>query len=121
MITLLYIFVGGGLGSVARFGMSKLFSNFTTSDLPLATFFSNIIACTILALIAYYFQGKINQYAWISPFLLIGFCGGFSTFSSFSNESVQLVINGQWQIALLNIFISIFTSFGIIYWIRLKM
>lgn len=117
---LIYIFVGGGLGSLARYGVSQIFEHYFSPQLPIATFVSNIISCIFLAGILFFFQDKINQSTWISPFLLIGFCGGFSTFSTFSNETVQLVMNGQWMWAIANMLISIITAFAIIYWIRVS-
>lgn len=120
MMILIYIFVGGGLGSLARYGVSQIFEHYFSTQLPIATFVSNIVSCIFLAGILFFFQDKINQSTWISPFLLIGFCGGFSTFSTFSNETVQLVMNGQWMWAIANVLISIITAFAIIYWIRVS-
>lgn len=120
MITLGYIFIGGGLGSLARYGISRLIENYFPSQFPIATFLSNIISCILLASILYLFQEKVSQTSWVSPLLLIGFCGGFSTFSTFSNENVQLVINGQWLWAIANILVSVGLAFAAIYWIRVK-
>lgn len=120
MMTLVYIFIGGGLGSLTRYGVSQISNHFFSIQLPIATFISNIVSCIFLASVLFVFQEKVNQSTWINPLLLIGFCGGFSTFSTFSNETVQLVINGQWIWAIANVFISIFTAFAIIYWIRMK-
>lgn len=120
MMTLVYIFVGGGLGSLARFGISKASTQFISTPFPIATFISNIFSCLILGIVLYLFQDKLQQSSWINPLLLIGFCGGFSTFSTFSNETVELVLNGQWSWAIANVFLSIIFACGIIYWIRIR-
>ena len=114
-MTGLLIFIGGGLGSLARYGVSQLSSKFTTLSFPIGTFISNALACIILAFLAYNFIPKNTQNTWIQPLLIIGFCGGFSTFSSFSIETVQLFQLGNTYVALLNILISLVTGFGIIY------
>ncbi len=117
-MTLLYIFIGGGLGSLARYGVSKFSEHYFSIQFPIATFISNMVSCIILGLVIYIFKEKINYQSFISPLLLIGFCGGFSTFSTFSNETVQLVTNGQWFWAIANVLISIVTAFSIIYWLK---
>ena len=120
MLTLVYIFVGGGLGSLARYGVSQLSNHYLDTQFPIATFISNTISCLFLALVLFVFHEKVNQSVWINPLLLIGFCGGFSTFSTFSNETVQLVVNGQWFWAIANVLVSVITAFGIIYWLRVN-
>lgn len=120
MMLLMYIFIGGGLGSLARYGISKFSAVYFSTQFPIATFLSNILACIILGSVLFFFQSKLNQNAWISPLILIGFCGGFSTFSTFSNETVQLLVNGQWFWAIANILISVLSALAIIYWLRVK-
>ena len=80
-----WVFVGGGLGSLARFGIGKATSLIVSTSFPLGTFISNILACIILAVIVYLLPAKlIVEHSWLTPLMVIGFCGGFSTFSSFS-------------------------------------
>ena len=74
----------------------------------------------LLALIVVLFSGKQSEFVWIQPLLLIGFCGGYSTFSTFSNETYDLLTNGQVAIGIANILISVIVGIGLIFLIRSK-
>jgi fluoride exporter len=100
----LWVFIGGGLGAVSRYGISLLTPYFLTSQFPIATFISNTLATAILALTIYQF--KDIKAEWIYPFVIIGFCGGFSTFSTFSNDNFQLAQQGNWIFLIFNVLIS---------------
>ncbi len=121
MIAAAYIFIGGGLGSLARFGVGKLASKILPDGFPWGTLIANMLACSILALIVLMIQQKPSQASWLSPLLIIGFCGGFSTFSSFSNESLDLIQQGSFGLAVANILVSVAFGIGTIYFIRMKM
>ena len=86
-----YVFLGGGLGSVARFGLSKAF---TVTSFPFGTFMANILACLILGLLMGYHAESIlkDQQKLL---LATGFCGGFSTFSTYVAELFDMYQEGQ--------------------------
>ncbi len=119
-ITYLYIFVGGGLGCVARFGLSQFVNHLIKSPFPLGTFLSNMFACILLALFVLSTREFSEGHAWIKPLLIVGFCGGFSTFSAFSYESAQLINQGNLLVAILNIVISISVGVALIYYMRFR-
>ncbi|MDG1333069.1 MAG: CrcB family protein [Crocinitomicaceae bacterium] len=119
-MTYLYVFLGGGLGCLARFSLSQFVNHLIKSPFPFGTFMSNMLACTLLALFVLGAREYSDQNAWIQPLLIVGFCGGFSTFSAFSFESVQLIDQGNILVAALNIVISITVGIALIYFIRSK-
>jgi fluoride exporter len=94
LTTLSLIFLGGGLGSVARY-LTGVYAS-RAGAWPWGTFMANVIGCLLIGL----FYGLANRYQWFTPelrFLLAtGFCGGYTTFSTFAYENLQLLQNQQY-------------------------
>jgi fluoride exporter len=112
-MTWFYIFVGGGLGSLARYGTGQVANTFGSISLPLGTLISNLVACLVLVLTLIGLQEKIQFSNVFYPLLIVGFCGGYSTFSTFSNETAQLFVKGHYTIAILNLLVSLGAGIGI--------
>lgn len=112
---LLFVFIGGGLGSIVRFGISMLLMNFSKPIFPFATLFSNLLSCAILGLTVFIAGDKLHTEMPLRLLIITGFCGGFSTFSAFSYETVELMKGGNMFYAVINVLISVAACIGIIY------
>ena len=105
MLNYLLVFVGGGLGSICRYGIGELLRK-QDYNFPLATFLANVISCIILgALVGYALKQGMESHH--KSLLMVGFCGGFSTFSTFTNETYQLFLTGHSTTALLYVGLSL--------------
>ncbi len=107
MKSIFLVFFGGGLGSVVRFSLSKWVNALHSHNFPWGTLVVNVVACFALGLII----GLADHKQMISPsarlFWTMGFCGGFSTFSTFSNETLSLLQSGLTASLLLYITFSL--------------
>ncbi|QNF31199.1 fluoride efflux transporter CrcB (plasmid) [Adhaeribacter swui] len=92
---LLIVFMGGGLGSIARYLVNKWVGGTLTSVYPYGTFLVNIIGCFLIGFLIFFTQRAGASTIFWRLFLVTGFCGGFTTFSSFTFENVELIGNQQ--------------------------
>jgi CrcB protein len=112
---LVAVFIGGGLGSLVRFGISMLMMQYYRTVFPLATLLSNVFSCIIFGLAIYMLGEKLNTEMSLRLLIITGFCGGFSTFSAFSYETVELIKTGNMMYAVVNILVSVSACIGILY------
>jgi len=91
---IILVFVGGGVGSTLRFLLGRWVNALHGHHFPFGTLSVNIVACLLLGFVV----GIADHRELISPaarlFWTVGFCGGFSTFSTFSAETLILIQNG---------------------------
>jgi CrcB protein len=95
MKSILFIATGSGLGGVLRYSVHLLVQRFYPSAFPVATLVVNIVGCFLIGI----FFSLAQKAGTLSPdaklFLVTGFCGGFTTFSAFSLDSISLFKSGQ--------------------------
>jgi CrcB protein len=111
----LLVFLGGGVGSVSRFWLSRVIFTELEPLFPLGTFTVNIVGCFLIGI----FMGLILRHQ-LNPYwgllLTTGFCGGFTTFSTFMYENNLLVKNTDFYLAfsytLLSLLIGFAATFG---------
>ena len=115
MNTYIAVFIGGGFGSISRYGISKLVtSNFQNIN-PEGTLIANIISTTILGITLFFFADKNLISSPIKALIVTGFCGGFSTFSTFSFETFQLFKTGYYSFAIANVIVSVILALLVLF------
>lgn len=108
MQSLVLVFVGGGLGSMARFGIAKLLQQ-VSIDFPWATLCANAVGCFVIGILmgGFHESGVLSEQQKL--LLVTGFCGGLTTFSTFTYENYAFIKGGH----LLHFFGYSVLSFGI--------
>ena len=105
---LLLVGVGGGVGSMLRYLTSRLSARFISSQRALVgTFIVNVVGCFIIGLLAGWLLFNVNKSQQLPLLLVTGFCGGYTTFSAFAFENVQLLQSGHIIYSILYIVASV--------------
>ena len=95
MKTVLYIFLGGGLGSVFRFLISRMFP-IVKGSFPWPTLYANYMGCVLIGFIVGWALKTNLQRSDLYLFAAVGFCGGLTTFSTFSIEGLEFLKSGNY-------------------------
>ena len=106
MLNVFAIFIGGGIGAVSRYLMSILLRMYSM-DFPIATFSVNIIGSLILGFVVALFWNKAPMHDTLKLTITVGFCGGLTTFSTFSWEVFDLIKQNEYILAALYVVVSV--------------
>lgn len=112
------VFLGGGIGSMMRLIISVILSK-TTLNLPLSTLLANVISCAVFGGLMYAYQEKSSIPETYKHFVLIGICGGLSTFSTFSYETFELLKQDLMGWAIANVLLNCSLCIGL-FWCFIK-
>ncbi|MBK1835415.1 fluoride efflux transporter CrcB [Roseibacillus ishigakijimensis] len=104
-MNLVLVFLGGGLGAVARYGLNSVLTQWLGGRFPLGILACNVLGCFLIGLAAGFAQKTAP--GWLGPFVIVGFLGGFTTFSTFSSDNLALLREGSPGLACLNIMASL--------------
>lgn len=112
MNTLIAIAIGGAMGAVSRYGLNSMITNKAVTSIPIGILSINFLGSLLMgiafALFAHLWDGSQT----LKAFLMIGFLGSFTTFSTFSLESFQLIERHAYVEAAIYVFGSVLLSIG---------
>ena len=110
-IAYLWVALGGALGSVARFWINGLVIDKTSATFPWGTLVINVTGSFVIGIIGALAvpEGRLDSQsrAFATQFLMIGVCGGYTTFSSFSWQTLRLLQDREWLYAGGNVILSV--------------
>jgi len=112
MKTALLIFTGSGTGGVLRYLVQKIFVDAGYINFPTGTFVVNIVGCFLIGMFNALAAKNNLISAELQLALTTGFCGGFTTFSTFANENMNLLRNGEYLYFSLYIILSVVLGIG---------
>jgi fluoride exporter len=102
-VTVLVVFLGAALGAPARYLLDRFVQSRHSLDFPFGTLVVNVLGCLLI--------GFVVGTSWM-PLLGVGFCGGLTTYSTFSYETVKLLEAEKYRSALLNVLVSVALGVG---------
>ena len=109
MLTYMLVALGGAIGSVARFALSGAIARGTNEIFPWGTLVVNISGCFVIGFFAMLTgpDGRVSVASDVRQFFMVGICGGYTTFSSFSLQTLVLAREGDFNRAGANVVLSV--------------
>ena len=112
-MSFIYVGFGGFIGALARYSFNLIFGSILGLPIPLATLFVNILGSFVMGVIFYFTSNNSSEF--YKLFFMTGILGGFTTFSAFSLDSINMFIEKEYQNLFLHISISFFLSIFSLY------
>jgi fluoride exporter len=105
----LWVAIGGAIGSMMRYGLSGVVAHVTGGSFPYGTMFVNVTGAVLIGILASLAAPESRFFLPVSArlFLMTGICGGYTTFSTFSLETFNLLRDGEFLPALANMLLSV--------------
>ena len=110
-MTLLFVALGGAIGSVLRYVVGAAVQRSTHAGFPFGTLAVNVIGCFLIGILVKAFMNAEPSGA-TRAFLVVGFCGGFTTFSAFSSEALGLFEGGAYLRAAAYVLLTVVLCLG---------
>src|SRR4051812_47859062 len=107
-----YVALGGAIGSVARYLVGLTVQSRSGLDFPVGTLLVNLTGCLLLGFLARYLLETSAVSPEVRALLTTGLCGGYTTFSTFSYETVTLIEDADWRRAALYVALSVLGAVG---------
>lgn len=98
--SILLVGLGGGVGSIFRFLASHLTKKYWDGTFPIATFLVNLTGCLLIGVFVGMLLKSQNMSSDLRMLLVVGFCGGYTTFSAFALENLELIQNEKYFVSI---------------------
>jgi CrcB protein len=91
MSAVLSVIVGGAIGALSRYGLDRVIEQRSDSSFPLSTFVINVSGCVLVGFLIAAIVDRGSAPDWLRAGLVVGVCGGYTTFSTFAQETLDLL------------------------------
>lgn len=105
-MNVLLVAIGAAIGGVARYLIGGWLASLLGPDFPWGTVFVNVTGSFVIGVVLVLVQGGALP-AGARPFVAVGILGGYTTFSTYSYETLELIIDGNYAVAVINVFVQL--------------
>ena len=91
MSTVVSVIVGGAIGALSRYGVDRVIEQRSDSSFPWSTFVVNVTGCVLVGFLIAAIVDRHSAPEWLRAGLVVGLCGGYTTFSTFAQETLDLI------------------------------